>query len=446
MLEDMYQFQQLQKELTHKLQSYGIEHGQFPTQNLTVSIAPFPLLPLLKGQSTQSQITPQQDAQLLPHIYWQNKEQNKTLASFGAIETLNNIPTASDDALYLGGLAFQQQGEQWPDFPETLFIRPLIVFQTLNQQPHQEATNQVVFHFNGSNSIERTIKAINTLQTPQALAELTKQHFKREDSPTKTQWANLLEMAIEYKALLPKVVLSRETKLSFNETLNTWDLMALWQQANLNSFHYVLQFSNDRSFISCSPERLFSRHQRNVVTEALAGTVNRGRDQREDNLLLQSLLNDKKIDRENYLVQESIIANLKQLKAQVHCDPAYVMQLQHVQHLCVPIQAELTQETEDRDLLYKLHPTPAVGGTPKLPALQFINDNEPYARGWYAGAVGYISKDESDFSVAIRSALISKNSIKLFAGAGIVTGSIAEQEWQELDNKIQTILRILGIQ
>jgi len=416
MLEDMYQFQQLQKELTHKLQSYGIEHGQFPTQNLTVSIAPFPLLPLLKGQSTQSEVTPQQDAQLLPHIYWQNKEQNKTLASFGAIETLNNIPTASDDALYLGGLAFQQQGEQWPDFPETLFIRPLIVFQTLNQQPHQEATNQVVFHFNGSNSIERTIKAINTLQTPQALAELTKQHFKREDSPTKTQWANLLEMAIEYKALLPKVVLSRETKLSFNETLNT------------------------------SPERLFSRHQRNVVTEALAGTVNRGRDQREDNLLLQSLLNDKKIDRENYLVQESIIANLKQLKAQVHCDPAYVMQLQHVQHLCVPIQAELTQETEDRDLLYKLHPTPAVGGTPKLPALQFINDNEPYARGWYAGAVGYISKDESDFSVAIRSALISKNSIKLFAGAGIVTGSIAEQEWQELDNKIQTILRILGIQ
>ena len=55
--------------------------------------------------------------------------------------------------------------------------------------------------------------------------------------------------------------------------------------------------------------------------EALAGTVNRGRDQREDNLLLQSLLNDKKIDRENYLVQESIIANLKQLKAQVNCCP-----------------------------------------------------------------------------------------------------------------------------
>ena len=45
--------------------------------------------------------------------------------------------------------------------------------------------------------------------------------------------------------------------------------------------------------------------------------------------------------------------------------------------------------------------------------------------------------------MAIRSALISNKSIKLFAGAGIVTGSIAEQEWQELDNKIQTILTIL---
>ena len=106
----------------------------------------------------------------------------------------------------------------------------------------------------------------------------------------------------------------------------------------------------------------------------------------------------------------------------------------------------LTKKTQDSHLLHKLHPTPAVGGIPKLPALQFINDNEPYNRGWYAGAVGCISEHESDFSVAIRSALISENCIKLFAGAGIVTGSIAEQEWQELDNKIQTILTILGTQ
>lgn len=436
MLNAMQQFQQLQKELIQQLQLFSLEYGSTPAHNLTIPIEPLLLLPLLKAQSAVKH-----NESLLPYIYWQNKEHTKTLASFGAIETLTHIPVVTDDALYLGGLAFQQQGEQWHDFPETLFIRPLMIVETLNSKQAQ-----VTFHFNGEHSIEKTIQAVQSLLPPQALTALKQQTFERQDSPNQSQWADLVEMAIEYKALLPKVVLSRETKLSCAQTINAWDLMGLWQQANPNSFHYVFQFSNQHQFISCSPERLYSRQQNSITTEALAGTVNRGRDQREDELLLQSLLNDKKIDRENYLVQESIVANLKQLKAQVHCKPAHVMQLQHVQHLCVPIYADLAADTEDRDLLYRLHPTPAVGGTPKLPALQFINDNEPYNRGWYAGAAGYISRAESDFSVAIRSALVSENSIKLFAGAGIVTGSIAEQEWQELDNKIQTILNILGAQ
>lgn len=436
MNQDMYKFQAIQEELIQQLQSFSIAYGQYPDKNLNLVINSIPLLPLLKGQN----ITIQQDPNLLPRIYWQNKEQTKTLASFGAIEKLDHIPKATDDAFYLGGLAFQQQGEQWVDFPAILFIRPLMVFQQLEQQW------QVIFHFNGSNSIQQSINTLQSLKAPRPLVKFTPQRFKRQDSPTKKQWADLVELAIEYKALLPKVVLSRETELCFDDPIDPWDIMDLWQQANPNSFHYVLQFSDKHSFISCSPERLFSRQQQQVTTEALAGTVNRGRNQREDDLLLQSLLNDKKIDRENHIVQEFIIANLKQLKAQVNCAPAQVMQLQNVQHLCVPIKALLTKDTQDSHLLHKLHPTPAVGGIPKLPALQFINDNEPYTRGWYAGAVGCISEHESDFSVAIRSALISENCIKLFAGAGIVTGSVAEQEWQELDNKIQTILTILGTQ
>jgi menaquinone-specific isochorismate synthase len=448
MLEDMQQFKQLQRTLTNQLTSFALQQGQTPSKNLTVSIDPTSLLPLLKGQ-----IISQLQDQRLPTIYWQNREQTKTIASFGSIETVKQIPKAMDDAFYIGGLAFQQQGEQWTDFPDTFFIRPLMVFEEIKQEPSSSQLNityqtnhrwQVTFHFNGSNSVEQSINALQALQAPQTLSILTKQTFKRQDTPNQKQWANLLEKAIEYKALLPKVVLSRETELTFEQPINQWDLMALWQEANPNSFHYLLQFSNERCFISCSPERLFSRQKKTLTTEALAGTVNRGRDSREDDLLLQSLLNDKKIDRENHLVQESIIANLKQLKAKVRFTAPSVIQLQHVQHLCVPIQAELTENTEDRDLLYKLHPTPAVGGTPKLPALQFINDNEPYHRGWYAGAVGYISEDESDFSVAIRSALLTSNNIKLFAGAGIVTGSIAEQEWKELDTKIATILTILG--
>lgn len=433
----MAQFQHTQDKLIQALQVFSLVHGDYPDSNLTIKISPLPLLNLLKGQKKSHT----NSLNLFPKIYWQNKEQDNTLVSFGAIDKLHETPTPSnEDQFYIGGLAFQQQGKQWPGFPEKLFIRPLLIFQKEKQR------YKVIFHFDGKTSVKKSMEAVKSLQPPQEFAPLNLQVVERQDKPNQKKWASLVNLAIEYKALLPKVVLSRQTKLLFDKPIQTCDLMALWQQANPNSFHYIFELSDKHCFISCSPERLYLRDKNQLITEALAGTVVRGRNPREDALLLQSLLNDKKIDRENHIVQEFIIANLKQLKAKVTCLPASALKLKNVQHLCVPIHAELNEKIEDTHLLYKLHPTPAVGGIPKLPALQFINDNEPYVRGWYAGAVGCISKNRSDFSVAIRSALIHQNSIKLFAGAGIVTGSIASQEWQELDNKIETILTILGKQ
>jgi len=414
------------EKICKKLQQFKVVQGEFPTQNLTITLEKIPLLALLKAQ---------QD--IYPAIYWQDKKQQQTVACFGAIDDVEAIPVVRGEARYYGGLAFQQQGEQWPSFPAIRFIRPAIEFVQENNQL------TAICHFDGRFAIEKTMQLVKQLRSPLPLQTSNIEVLARNDSPTKQQWSDLVELSIEYKALLPKVVLSRQTELLCKNPVDHYDLLAQWQQANPNSFHFSFQFDKDSAFIGCSPERLFMRNSQQLQTEALAGTVNRGRNAREDELLLQSLLTDKKIDRENYLVQEFIVANLKRLKAQVFCDEPHVMQLHNVQHLCVPIEAQLNTQTSDAEILYKLHPTPAVGGTPKLPALQFINDKEPYLRGWYAGAVGYLSEQQSDFSVSIRSALINKNSIKLFAGAGIVTGSIAEQEWQELDNKISTILSII---
>lgn len=414
------------EEIYKQLQVFQTTEGDFPKNNLSIPLEPFALLTLLKAQTD-----------MFPAIYWQDKELQQNVVCLGAIDDKQTIPVACDEARYYGGLAFQQHGEQWENFPAIRFIRPVLEFIEENNKL------TLTCHFDGNFCIEDTLALVKRLHVPVGLQGVNAKLLSRYDLPGKEQWAELVDLCIEYKALLPKVVLSRQTELICEERMDPCDLLSQWQQANPASFHFSFQFSKEDVFIGCSPERLFSRTNNILHTEALAGTVNRGRNAREDNILLQSLLTDKKIDRENYLVQEFIIANLKSLKAQVFCDDARVMQLHNVQHLCVPIKAELNAHTSDAELLYKLHPTPAVGGTPKLPALQFINDKEPYCRGWYAGAVGYISKQKSDFSVAIRSALISDNKIKLFAGAGIVTGSIADQEWQELDNKIHTVLAII---
>lgn len=415
-----------------QLQQFAIKQGAKPNCNLIIPLTPFNLLGLLKGQSSSSHA-------IYPRIYWEDKEHLQTIACFGAIDECRYIPEPIDQACYFGGLAFQQQGPQWADFPETLFIRPALEFKL------EEQKLSLTCHFNGANSIEESLLLINRLQKPVPPKAVNNIVLSREDLPNRQQWAKMVESAIEYKALIPKVVLSRQTELVCEKKVNQWDLMNQWQQADPNSFHFAFQFSKNHAFIGCSPERLFSREKNRLHTEALAGTVNRGRESREDTILRQSLLSDKKIDRENYLVQEFIVSSLKRLKAEVSCSEPHVMQLHSVQHLRVEINAKLNAQTKDAELLHKLHPTPAVGGSPKLPALQFINDKEHYNRGWYAGTVGYLRAGKSDFSVAIRSALLSSNKIKLFAGAGIVIGSIADQEWQELENKIHTISDILSV-
>ncbi len=422
----MSDFYQMVAEICKQLQVFNEIKGEFPSKNLNIICVPVPLLSLLKAQNN-----------IYPAIYWQDKEQQQTILCLGAIDDLQSIPHINSEARYYGGLAFQQQGEQWPNFPQTRFIRPMLEFI------EQDNKLQLSCHFDGHHSIKKTIALVKQLQPAVTLQTTNTTVLSRNDIPTKQQWSKLVDLSIEYKALLPKVVLSRQTELICKERVDHADLLNQWEKVNPVSFHFSFQFCKENVFIGCSPERLFCRSHNELHTEALAGTVNRGRNEREDNILLQGLLTDKKIDRENYLVQEFIISNLKQLKVDVYCDEPHVMQLHNVQHLCVPIRADLNEQVTDATLLYKLHPTPAVGGTPKLPALQFINDNEPYCRGWYAGAVGYLSQHKSDFSVAIRSALINDNKIKLFAGAGIVTGSIAEQEWQELDNKINTVLDII---
>ena len=75
--------------------------------------------------------------------------------------------------------------------------------------------------------------------------------------------------------------------------------------------------------------------------------------------------------------------------------------------------------------------------------MAFIQDNEPFARGWYAGSMGFISHQRAEFCVAIRSALILGEEVQLFAGAGIVPGSVADNEWQELDKKMSTLLSLI---
>lgn len=96
-------------------------------------------------------------------------------------------------------------------------------------------------------------------------------------------------------------------------------------------------------------------------------------------------------------------------------------------------------------MLLALHPTPAVGGYPTREALAAIRKLEPFERGWYAGPVGWMSRASSEFAVAIRSGLVRSDTLTLFSGAGIVSGSEPQAEWDEIEHKIGDFTNVLGL-
>ena len=205
-----------------------------------------------------------------------------------------------------------------------------------------------------------------------------------------------------------------------------------------------MALSPKHSFVGSTPERLYRRRGQELETEALAGTIGRGGNASHDMQLSNWLTQDVKNINENQYVVDDIQQSLAPHSRMVAIEEELrLVRLRKVQHLKRNIHAQLNAGINGVQLLQALQPTAAVAGLPRQAAMQYIEQNEPFARGWYAGSVGYLSHDGAEFCVAIRSALIVEDQLQLFAGAGIVPGSVAEHEWQELDKKMSTLLSLI---
>jgi menaquinone-specific isochorismate synthase len=182
-----------------------------------------------------------------------------------------------------------------------------------------------------------------------------------------------------------------------------------------------------------------------LTTEALAGSVRRGTSASEDAALGGALLGDEKELREHRLV----IASIERRLAPLGIEPAHpakptLLRLANVQHLHTPVQAALPAGVRLLDALARLHPTPAVGGTPREAAVPCIRALEGFPRGLYAGALGWIdAHGGGEFFVGLRSALIDGATARVYAGAGIVAGSSAEKEFAETELKFRAMQEAL---
>jgi menaquinone-specific isochorismate synthase len=220
---------------------------------------------------------------------------------------------------------------------------------------------------------------------------------------------------------------------------------------NLRKRHpdcYIFSTSNGKgqNFIGASPERLISIHNKQLVTDALAGSAPRGKTRGEDAAFAHQLLLSPKERREHQFVLDFITKRLAQLELVPQLLPTpQLLQLSNIQHLWTPIQALVPTDVHPLDIVAKLHPTPAVAGVPTDVVLRHILHYEHFDRGLYAAPLGWVDyQGNSEFIVGIRSALIEGSKARLYAGAGIVAGSAPEKELVEIQLKLQALLRALA--
>lgn len=210
---------------------------------------------------------------------------------------------------------------------------------------------------------------------------------------------------------------------------------------------YIFSFSDgsERSFIGASPEILLQVKNSILMTEAIAGSSSRGRKAIEDARLGSGLLASDKNLREHNLVKESILRRLNVLGINGIADEnPRLLALANVQHLQTKISALMDESVHFLDIASELHPTPAVGGQPREKAVPRINQLEGFERGLYSGIIGWFNgQNEGKMIVGIRSAQFDEKTIKIFAGAGIVSGSQVNIEKEEILLKQSAMLSLL---
>ncbi|MBW4441842.1 MAG: isochorismate synthase [Plectolyngbya sp. WJT66-NPBG17] len=209
---------------------------------------------------------------------------------------------------------------------------------------------------------------------------------------------------------------------------------------------YIFSASNGKNatFIGASPERLVKIQHDRLFTEALAGSVPRGKTRSEDARLAATLLNGRKEKWEHQVVVDSIAQHLRNLNLTPQFSPPRLLQLPNIQHLQTPIRAVIKSDLHLLDAVSELHPTPAVAGAPKSIACEHLRSFEAFERSWYAAPIGWMDHHgNGEFAVGIRSAILQGNHARLFAGAGIVSGSDPDKEFAEVQLKLQALLNAI---
>jgi salicylate biosynthesis isochorismate synthase/menaquinone-specific isochorismate synthase len=244
---------------------------------------------------------------------------------------------------------------------------------------------------------------------------------------------------------IEKVVLARELTVEAPAAHDTAAKLGALRELFPSCFCFCFG-TPEAAFIGASPELLVRRSGAVAATVALAGTTGRSADPAVDDHLGEAMLRSPKVRDEHGIVVRRIERTLRPHSVWVHGEgEPFAIKVGNLQHLATPIRAQLAESHSAIELAGFLHPTPAIGGEPREPALALIEELEGIDRGWYTGPIGWMdAAEDGEFCVGLRSALLRDREAHLFAGCGIVADSDPAAELQESELKFEALLPLLA--
>jgi isochorismate synthase len=368
-------------------------------------------------------------------------------------------PGAGAGPVLLGGFAFDPDRPAtalWQGFPEALMVLPRFLLRSTATESWL-TTSLVLWPDSdpaaeaGTMAHERTW-LLSTAGDARG-AEYDTESVRVPPAPLATrdvrpveEWAaTVAAAAADIRAgRLAKVVLAREVTVEGAAPFAPGAALRHLRRAYPNCYVFAVG-RGGRYFLGASPERLVRAAGGQVQVACLAGSTARGVTPEEDAQLGTALLASAKNRHEHAVVAAMLQEALAEACADVAMPAApQLLKLPHVQHLYTPVTARLGPGGRLLALVARLHPTPAVGGTPRPAALAWIRAHEELDRGWYAAPVGWLdAAGDGEFAVALRSGLVDGATAHLFAGCGIMGDSDPAAEVAESRLKLRPMLTAL---
>jgi len=241
-----------------------------------------------------------------------------------------------------------------------------------------------------------------------------------------------------------QVVLSR--KFEFDSNGDNLTLYKTLRKLNPSPYMYHLK-QDSKTIIGASPEMLVRITGDKVETFPIAGTRKVTDNEEKNQALSEELIHDEKELAEHTMLVDLGRNDIGRVCKFGSVHPESLMQIKrfsHVQHIVSHVVGNLDSKNDMFDAFQAVFPAGTVSGAPKVRAMQIIDELEGEERGPYAGAVGYFSYNGCcDFAIAIRSIFINDNKGFVQSGAGIVSDSIAENEFKETEHKAGAMLQAL---